>query len=105
MIIYVCLPINGRRSGTLLEKKIAAKEQADSIKLKLQDQGYGVVTPFDVVPVEEDVDDAEALGRCITALRRCGGIYKASGWRFSNGCQVESITASVYNIKVVEDEI
>lgn len=105
MVIYICLPINGRRTGTLSEKKLAAKGQADRIKTKLEGQGYEVVTPFDVVPAEEDVDDAEALGRCITALRRCGGIYKASGWRFSNGCQVESITASVYNIIVVEDEI
>jgi len=105
MIVYVCIPINGRKGGTLEEKKIAAKKQSDCIKSILQDKGHSVITPFDIVPIKEDIDDAEALGRRITALRRCDAIYKASGWRFSNGCQVESVTAQVYNIKVLEDEI
>lgn len=105
MIVYVCVPINGRKVGTLEEKKMAAKKQSDRIKSILQKRGHAVITPFDIVPIEEDIDDAEALGRCITALRRCDAIYKASGWRFSNGCQVESVTAQVYNIKVLEDEI
>lgn len=105
MIVYVCIPINGRNSGTLEEKKKEAKRQADSIKNQLECQGHEVVTPFDVVPVDEEVTDAEALGRCITALRGCEAIYKGAGWRRSQGCQVESITAQVYNIMVVGDEL
>lgn len=105
MIVYVCIPINGRKSGTLEEKKMAAMRQAESIKKQLECQGHEVVTPFDVVPADEEVTDAEALGRCITALRGCEAIYKGAGWRTSQGCQVESITAQVYNIMVVGDEL
>ena len=105
MKIYISVPINGRRQGSLEEKKIAAKKQADAIKLSLQSEGHEAITPFDVVPIDEEVSDAEALGRCITAERECEAIYLASGWRHSRGCRIEQVTASEYNIKVFFNEL
>ncbi len=105
MTVYVCIPINGRKSGTLAEKKMEARRQADIIKRQLEYQGHTVITPFDVVPIDSQLSDAQTLGLCITALCSCEAIYKGPGWRTSKSCQVESITAQVYNIMVVGDEL
>lgn len=105
MRIYVSVPINGRKEATFSEKKIAAKQQADAIKLSLESEGHEAITPFDVVPIDEEVSDAEALGRCITAERGCDSVYFGSGWRHSSGCRVERYTASEYAIGTYKDEL
>lgn len=105
MKIYVSVPIRDRKGSSDMEKKIAAKQQADAIKDKLLKQGHEVITPFDINPIDSDVSYEEAMGEDIKVLLQCDGIYKASGWGHSRGCQFESMGAQIYNKIIIEEEL
>ena len=93
MKIYVSVPIRDRKGSSDMEKKIAAKRQVDVIKEKLLKEGHEVITPFDINPIDSDIPYEEAMGEDIKVLLKCDGIYKASGWGHSRGCQFESMNS------------
>ncbi len=99
MRIYIATPINGRKEPTFQEKREAAAKRTELIKSQLQ-RDYPkatITTPFDIVPVTEQITEAEALGRCIATVMRSDLVYLDKGWRQSQGCRLEHHTAKIYH--------
>jgi hypothetical protein len=105
MRIYISLPIGARSEATDEEKEKAAFAAAERKRHELKCQGHEAVTPFDACPVGCRLSRAEMIGKDITLLLTCNGIVKLSGWRKSEGCQIESETARIAGIMVVGDEL
>ncbi len=106
MKIYISVPISDRKDAdTDMGKKIAAKNQADTVKQKLISSGYEAITPFDIIPMDSNISYAEAMGKDMTELLKCDGIYLCSGWRMSNGCQLEYQGAQIFSKTIIENEL
>lgn len=103
MRIYISVPIKGRKSGTLEEKKTKAKEYSEKVKESLLNDGHDAITPFDC----NDYDSEEniCLGRDITELLNSDAIYLCAGWRNSQGCQLELMAARIYGKLIIKDEL
>ncbi len=99
MRIYIATPINARKEKTFEEKRKAAAERAEYLKSQLQ-KDYPkahIVTPFDIIPLTEQVTEPEALGRCVKTVLQSDILYLDKGWRHSQGCRLEHHTAKVYH--------
>lgn len=98
--IYVSTPINGRSEKTRQAKMEAAGKRMEELRRMLAKEypEARIVVPFDVVPPKDDITEAVALGRCITALLECDAIYDDDFWLCcSKGCRLEHVTAQFYN--------
>ena len=104
--IYISTPINARREKTFHEKREAAERRCKRLKILVEAEwkNVQVVTPFDTVPISEDVDEPVAIGRCITALLRCDAIYLDHGWNGSKGCRLEYYAAKAYGLGIIEHD-
>lgn len=104
MKIYVSTPVNGRKEETFQKKRIAAYHRAETLRAYLKDEypDAEIVTPFDVVPLDETVDEPEAIGRCVTALLRCDTVVLDRGWTASNGCNLEYRAAKLYKKDIID---
>lgn len=104
MRIYVSTPINGRKEDTFQKKRIAAYHRAETLRAYLKDEysDAEIITPFDVVPLDENVDEAEAIGRCVTALLRCNTVVLDRGWTVSDGCNLEYRAAKLYKKEIID---
>lgn len=104
MKIYVSTPINGRKEDTFQKKRIAAYHRAETLRAYLKDEypDAEIITPFDVVPLDENVDEAEAIGRCVTALLRCNTVVLDRGWTASDGCNLEYRSAKIYKKDIID---
>lgn len=97
--IYVSTPINGRSEKTRQAKMEAAGKRMEELRQMLQKEypQARIVVPFDVVPPKDDITEAVALGRCITALLECDAIYDDDFLECrSKGCRLEYVTAQIY---------
>lgn len=103
MRIYISVPIKGRKTGTLEEKKTKAKEYSERVKESLLNDGHDAITPFDCN--EWNFDENTCLGNDITALLNSDAIYLCAGWRNSQGCQLEYMAAEIYNKEIIKDEL
>lgn len=86
--MYLSLPITGRK----IEK---VKEYAKRLKAKWVEKGFEVVTPFEVVPVD-NMPYEYCMGKDITALMLCDGIILCHDWFSSKGCRAECSVAQIY---------
>lgn len=104
MKIYIATPINARKEPTFKEKREAAARRAKMLKAYMQGEypDAEVVTPFDVVPLDEHPDEPEATGRCITALLRCDTVLLDRGWTASKGCNLEYRAAKLYDKHIID---
>lgn len=105
--IYVSTPINGRSEKTRQAKMEAAGKRMEELRQMLQKEypQARIVVPFDVVPPKDDITEAVALGRCITALLECDAAYFDDMWNArSRGCSTESFVARIYG-KVLMSEL
>ena len=104
--IYISTPINARREKTFQEKRDAAFRRCNRLKCIIENEWENVqaITPFMVIGVHDDVSEAEAIGRCITALLQCDAIYLDHGWNGSKGCTLEYYAAKRYGIEVIEHD-
>lgn len=93
--MYLSLPITGRN----LEK---VKIFAEKVKRKWEAQGFKVITPFDVNPLE-GMPYNYYMGRDIEALLACDGIILCCDWFSSRGCRAECSVAEVYK-KVIKTD-
>ena len=89
---YISIPITGK----VYEKQKAA---ADELKEALQNDGFDVITPFDLCP-EQGKSDAYYMGKCIEALIDCNVIFMCEGWQHSKGCKTERFTANEYGLEI-----
>lgn len=103
MKYYISLPINGRKEKSFEEKYNAAKRRCIEMKEHIRqhlDKDAEFMTPFGVT--YDAMPEANAMGKCITALLQCDIIALDADWRESKGCTVERYTAMVYGKGVVE---
>ena len=96
--IYVSTPINGRSEKTRQAKMEAAGKRMEELRSMLAKEypEARVIVPFDIVPPKDDITEAVALGRCITALLECDTVAFDFEWQKSRGCRVEYETALMY---------
>lgn len=103
MRYYISLPINARKEKTFKEKYAAAKRHCLLMKEHIRrhfDKDAEFVTPFEVT--YDAMPEANAMGKCITALLQCDIIALDADWRESKGCQLERYAAMIYDKGAVE---
>lgn len=86
--LYISLPISGYQLD-------AVQREADAYKKLWQDEGYEVVTPFDLSP-DSDKPYSYHMGKDIEGLLECDVVYFAPGWVESKGCNLEYAAAKIY---------
>lgn len=104
--IYVSTPINGRSEKTRQAKMEAAGKRMEELRQMLQKEypQARIVVPFDVVPPKDDITEAVALGRCITALMECDAAYFDDMLCVrSSGCRLENHAAHIYGKTVMNE--
>lgn len=90
--MYISLPISG-----FPLKEVAL--EAETYKLMFEEDGFEVITPFDVNP-DPDKPYSYHMGRDIEALLECDAIYLAPGWPNSKGCMAEYEVARIYGKEI-----
>lgn len=90
--MYISLPISG-----LPIKEVAL--EAERYKLMFKEDGFEVVTPFDVNP-EPGKPYSYYMGKDIETLLECDAIYLAPGWQNSKGCTAEYEIARIYGKEI-----
>ena len=102
--IYIATPVNARREATLEQKRKQASLRCIYLKVILRDEfpDAEVVCSFDVCPLDEDVEEHTAMGRCIDLLMTCDAIYLDHAWQSSKGCNLEYRTAKIYGLEVMD---
>ena len=104
--IYVSTPINGRSEKTRQAKMEAAGKRMEELRQMLQKEypQARIVVPFDVVPPKDDITEAVALGRCITALLECDAAYFDDMLCVSSsGSRLENHAAHIYGKTVMNE--
>lgn len=90
--LYVSLPITGCQLD-------AVRREASVYKKLWQDEGYEVVTPFDLSP-ESTKPYSYHMGKDIEGLLECEAVYFAPGWTDSKGCNLEYAAAKIYGKQI-----
>lgn len=90
--IYISLPITGFDIDHV-------RYYAESYKKMWEDDGYEVITPFDLSP-ESGKPYSYHMGKDIEGLLECDAVYFASGWHDSKGCNIEYAAAKIYCKKI-----
>ena len=90
--MYISLPISG-----LTVKDVAL--EAESYKLMFEEEGFEVVTPFDLSP-DEKKPYSYHMGKDIEGLLECDAVYFAPGWTNSKGCNLEYAAAKIYEKEI-----
>lgn len=93
--VYVSIPISG-------EDYNGQRDHAGAVAQELKDQGYDVVTPFDIVKSVTTPYNV-AMGKCVAELLECEIIYLCKGWQNSKGCSAELQIALVYGLGVMTE--
>lgn len=86
--LYISLPIHGYPLD-------AVQREANTYKELWQDEGYEVITPFDL-SFETGKPYSHYMGKDIECLLECDAVYFAPGWVDSNGCNLEYAAAKIY---------
>lgn len=103
MKVYVATPVNGRPEPTLEEKRKAAYERIEFLKTMPRPQGWEIVSSFDVCPLDEEITEAEAMGRCISLLMTCDAMVvdRCLPISKSKGVKLEIECAKLYGISII----
>ena len=104
MRIYISTPVNGRKENTFQKKRIAAYHRAETLRAYLKDEypDAEIITPFDAVPLDSQIEESEAIGRCIASLMTCDTVVLDRGWTASNGCNLEYRAAKLYKKDIID---
>ena len=86
--LYISLPISGFSLN-------AVALEAESYKLMWEEEGFEVVTPFDLSP-DSEKPYSYHMGKDIEGLLECDAVYFAPGWVDSKGCNLEYAAAKIY---------
>lgn len=86
--LYISLPISGFSLN-------AVALEAESYKLMWEEEGFEVVTPFDLSP-DSEKPYSYHMGKDIEGLLECDVVYFAPGWVDSKGCNLEYAAAKIY---------
>lgn len=92
--LYISIPITGFPLSDIAI-------DAESYKLMFEEDGYEVITPFNVCPAQGK-PYSYYMGKNIEALLECDAIYLAPGWQNSKGCTAEYMVAVVYGKEVIQ---
>ena len=104
MRIYIATPVNSRKEKTMQERREMAYHRCELLRKFLREEfaGAEIVTPFDVNPLDEEIAENEAMGRCVACVLTCNAIYLDHGWQASKGCNLEYRTAKIYGLIIYE---
>lgn len=91
--IYISLPITGRDIQQV-------KKEAEEYRTMWEDEGFIVITPFDLAP-ENDKPYSYYMGKDIEGLLECNAIFLGKGWEKSKGCRAEYEVAKIYDKQVM----
>lgn len=102
--VYLATPVNGRPEPTLKLKRKAAYERIEFLKTMPHPQNWDAVSSFDVCPLNEEITEAEAMGRCISLLMTCDVMVvdRCLPINGSKGVKLEMECAKLYGIKIIE---
>lgn len=107
MKVYIATPVNGRPEKTFEEKRQAAYERIQYLMSISRPSQWEPVSSFDVCPLNEDISEAEAMGRCIRLLMTCDAILvdRYLPIEHSKGVLLELRCAKLYGIKIIERSV
>lgn len=106
MRIYIATPVNARTESTFEEKRRMAACRCEFLKMIIREDmpEAELLTPFDVCPVDEVIEECEAMGRCIRHLLTADAVYLDHGWTGSKGCNLEYRAAKIYGKRILEHD-
>lgn len=81
--LYISLPISGFSLN-------AVALEAESYKLMWEEEGFEVVTPFDLSP-DSEKPYSYHMGKDIEGLLECDAVYFAPGWVDSKEISVDNV--------------
>lgn len=90
MRIYISVPMNGRSEAAIMADIVSAEAT-------LSELGYTPVRPI----MEQNKDRNDCLGKAVTTVLNCDGIYLCKGWQYSRGCLLEKATAYISDDKMI----
>lgn len=90
--LYISLPITGFALETVAL-------EAESYKLMWEEDGFDVVTPFDLSP-ESNKPYSHHMGKDIEGLLECDAVYFAPGWTNSKGGNLEYAAAKIFEKEI-----
>lgn len=101
--IYVATPVNGRKERTYEEKRKQAYLRCVYLRTVIRDEfpNAEVVTSFDVCPIDEQIEESTAMGRCVSLVMTCDAIWMDGHWNESKGCRLEHRTAELYGLCIM----
>ena len=87
-------------SGPITDIPHGNRPLFESETARLRSLGYDVVNPWELNPAE-DADWMDCMLIDLPAVKSCHAIALLPGWIFSNGAQMEYITARKYGLVVL----
>lgn len=87
-------------SGPITDIPQGNRPLFESETARLRALGYDVVNPWELNPAE-DADWMDCMLVDLPAVKSCHAIALLPGWIFSNGAQMEYITARKYGLVVL----
>lgn len=94
--LYISLPISGYQLDVV-------QREAETYKALWKDEGYEVITPFDLSP-ESSKPYSYHMGKDIEGLLECDAVYFAPGWVESKGCNLEYAAAKIYEKQFIHNK-
>lgn len=112
--VYIATPVNGRKEVTLTEKRKAAYQRVQEIKVALEklmpNAEFHSSFDGDIAPLNVELtkkmfgyelsSEAVIMGKCVQRVMECDMVVLDLGWEKSKGCRVEHQTAVVYEKEV-----
>lgn len=87
-------------SGPITDIPQGNRPLFESETARLRALGYDIVNPWELNPAE-DADWMDCMLVDLPAVKSCHAIALLPGWIFSNGAQMEYITARKYGLVVL----
>lgn len=102
--VYFATPVNGRNESSFQEKKIAALKRCIEMRewIKECHPDWIITFSFTVCPINQNMDETEAMRRCLQLVRHCDIIVLDRRWRLSSGCCEERLEAKHRGIMILE---
>ena len=108
MKIYIATPVNGRKEGTLEEKREAAWKRVNYLRkiFKETNPKAKCHSSFDddIAPLSKPIEllpESVVMGKCVTRVMECDAILMDYGCNNSKGSMVELFTAQQYGKKIL----
>ncbi len=86
-------------SGAISDVPNNNRDEFEKAEIMLRDKGYEVINPLKLNH-KEDATHAEYMRTDLTEMLKCDGVYFLKSWRYSDGAQVEMVTALACGLNI-----